>query len=61
MKMNFIFNINRIRGGGKRGQREQSPMVVICITRGKAGIERGGARRTRVCQTDTRMDVGRQL
>src|ERR1035437_732766 len=38
--MNFNFNINRIRVGAGPGQRNASPMDVICITRGNRGRER---------------------
>src|SRR4029077_15323219 len=38
LKMNFNFNMDRIRGEGGRGQRTGSPVVVICITRGIGGL-----------------------
>ena len=37
--MNFNFNITRIRCGAGDGQREESPLGVICITRGIRSIE----------------------
>src|ERR1700686_4683203 len=36
--MKFNFNMDRIRGEGGRGQRTESPVVVICITRGIGGL-----------------------
>jgi hypothetical protein len=43
MKMNFNFNKNRIRVGTGMGQREESPLVVIYITRGR-GASNGVSR-----------------
>lgn len=40
LKMNFNFNINRIRGGVGLGQRMGSRTDVICITWGKPAVKR---------------------
>jgi len=42
LKMNFNFNMDRIRGPDGRGQRTESRMDVICITRGKGVGEWNG-------------------